>query len=368
MIRSKRRVIDLRWRARSLAAGLLSLACLWDQPASAAVFPELYSVRVPMTLEVPLGGQQPTEQDYIRLAMGQLLTRVTGRSDAFLEPLLQDLVQSAARYVEQRGYLDRQTLLVRFDARAVEAALVERHQPLWGEERPLTLLWLAIDGGSGNRSMLSAEALEQQGSGELVALEQALRGELHAVAQERGLPLTLPLLDLQDMGAVTFADVWGGFSDRVRQASLRYQPDAILTGRVRVTDFGIDVQWTLLRGRGQYILPGRTLRGGLDRLADLYAGEFSTIGGASTTRVSVLGVATLDDYGRVMRHIESLSVLESVAVDELTQDNVLLLRVSARGGQSVLQRVLALSDVLTPAPVSPDAGEAPGQLIFNLVR
>jgi len=348
MIGSKR--VDALSR---VASGLMALLVLSE--ASGATFENLYTVTVPLSFELPEDQAPLTEQDYVRLAMGRLLTRITGRTDAFIDPALEDLLRDSAQYVVQRGYPDRESLVVTFDARAVEEALVQREQPVWGEERPMTLLWVAIDAGFGERGILAAEPpdLPTARSEQLVAIEAELRTQLDSAASDRGLPVTLPLWDLQDMGALDFIDVWGGFSDRVRQASERYGADAILSGRVRVTPVGFDVQWTLLRDSGQLILPGRTLRSGLDRLADLYAGEFGTIGGALTARITVVDVETLEDYGRVMRYMESLSVLDSVDVEDFSGPS-LTLRVAARGGSEVLERVLTLSDILTPIPPTVD--------------
>lgn len=342
-----------RFAACSRVLGGLAVVLVLSE-APAAIFEDLYTVTVPLSLEV-LEDQEPlTEEDYVRLAMGQLLTRVTGRSDAFLQPALQDLVENAAQYVVQRGYPDRENLLVAFDARAVEDVLVQRNQPVWGEERPLTLLWVAIDAGFGNRTVLAAESPDTARSEELVAVEDELRTQLELVASERGLPLVLPLWDLQDMRALSFIDVWGGFSDRVSRASERYGADSVLSGRVRVTPRGdFEVQWTLLRGRGQFMLPGGMLRSGLDRMADLFAGEFSSIGGALTARITVIDIETLEDYGRLMRYMEGLSVLDSVEVEDFSRPT-LTLRVAARGGPGVLERVLTLSNVLTRLPPTID--------------
>ncbi|HET7133897.1 MAG TPA: hypothetical protein VFJ95_16695, partial [Gammaproteobacteria bacterium] len=71
------------------------------------------------------------------------------------------------------------------------------------------------------------------------------------------------------------------------------------------------------------------------------------------------------DYGRVMSYLESLSVLQSVDVESLER-GALNLRVNARGGSQVLERVLALGGVLTPA----SGGAAPpgGALTFKVNR
>src|SRR5258706_15949695 len=90
----------------------------------------------------------------------------------------------------------------------------------------------------------------------------AVRKELLAVADERGLPVTLPLLDVQDLRAVTFADVWGGFEDRVAAASARYRADALLIGRVRPGLIGNQIEWLLVVGAERRVVRGLRLPGG----------------------------------------------------------------------------------------------------------
>lgn len=334
---------------------------------SAAIVEDLYSVTVIRSVELAPGQVRRTQQDEIRFALGQLLPRVTGRLDAALEPALADLLQNAEDYVEQIGALDRETLLVTFDARAIEEALIARDQPIWGPERPLTLLWLAIDTGRGERGILAAGEAMTDISPEFLELQANFRDQLSSVAEERGLPLSLPLMDLQDMSALSYIDIVGGFTDQLSKASIRYGADAVLTGLARVTRSGVNVQWTLLKDGGRFALGGTLMRDGLNRLADLYAAEFSTFGGVRTTLITVLGIETLEDYGRVMRYLESLSLLEAVGAEEFV-DGALSIRVYARGGTTVLERVLALGNILTPAVVPLDQVANNTQLAFTLTR
>jgi len=364
----------IRFRQMDLvaAAGLALLAvCAVGfscSRLSAATLEDLYSVTVTRSAELAPDQAPRTQEDEIRFAMGQLLLKVTGRVDAALEPALAELLQNAGEYVAQIGSLDRETLLVTFDAHAIDAALVARDQPIWGPERPLTLLWLAIDTGQGERGILAAGEPFSDISAEFLQLQTTFREELITVADERGLPLALPLMDLQDIGALSFIDIWGGFNAQVQQASMRYGADAVLSGRARVTGLGVNVQWTLLRHGEQLRLGGSSMRDGLDRLADFYAAEFSTLGDVRATLITVLGVDTLDDYGRLMRYLESLSLLASVGTDVDFEDGALSVRVDTRADMAVLERVLGLSTMLTPSSGRYGQVAADNQLIFTLTR
>jgi len=325
----------------------VTLACLGS--VRAATFPDLYAIIVPRVSGTGPAAQVRSQDETMRLAMTQLLTRVTGRRDAAFEPRLGGLIAEAGEFVEQIGPVDRDNLIVRFNATNVENALVRLEQPVWGPERPLTLVWLAIDAGLGQRELLSAEAQLSGAAAQSDIDEQlqVIRTEIAEIADERGLLLALPLLDIEDLTALGFADVWGGFSDRVERASRRYAPDDVLIGQVRLSAFGPSARWTLLRNGSQVAVPGQSVREGLDALADLYAAEFSTFGRASTALVTIEGVDSLEDYGRVMRYLESLSVLQSIVPDAFERGS-LRLRVEARGGEPALRRVFGLGELLEP--------------------
>ena len=352
-------------RACGLFLGIVALSV--TDSISAAVFDNLYTVTVPLNPAISTGRQPRTDEDYSRIAMSELLVRVTGQLDAPANPVLGDLLRDANQYVVQRGNPDRDNLLIVFDAGGLRDALTLRNQPVWGEERPLTLLWIAIDGGPGERGILAADASPVVRSEALEAAANALREELVAVSLQRGLPVTLPLMDLADMVALDFIDVWGGFAERLRAASARYAADALLIGRIRLSGEELEVAgWTLLRGSDQRLLPGDSIRSGLDGVADIFAGEFSGIGGSVSAEVTVVDVEDLDDYGRVVSYLEGLSVLQFVQLERMVGTE-LTLRVEARGGAEVLNRVLALSDVLTRLPAVED-DRLDGDLIYSLVH
>ena len=361
-----RKFIGRTGRVRTCALMIGIASVLAPALVFSAIFENLYTITVPLNPQVARPQVLRTDADFDRFAMGELLIRLTGQLDAPTNPALLDLVRDAGRYVVQRGNPDRENLLIVFDPVGMQQALTARNQPLWGEERPLTLLWVAIDGGPGERGILAASASPVQSSESVEAVALALREELLAVAIQRGLPISLPLMDLQDLDAVNFIDVWGNFSERLDRASERYAPDAVLSGRIRLGEEGIETaRWTLHRGGSLRPLTGVSVRSGLDAVADLYAQEFSGIGGATGARLVVAGIESLDDYGRVMSYLESLSVLQSVQLEQLVGTEMTL-HVQARGGALVLNRVLALGDVLSRSPATGD--EIGGELIYSLSR
>jgi hypothetical protein len=347
----------LRWVC-SIAAGSGALAVLHG--ASAALFPNLYQV----TVITELGRSGPRDE-VIRIAMAELLTRVTGRREAATDPVLAPLLQQPENYVSSYGSDLQGRPLVGFAASRVDEALTALNWPVWPPERPLTLLWVAVDNGLGERAVLGADETAAASSA-MTMLTAAVREEAETVALERGLPIDFPLLDLEDMTLVNFTDVWGGFEEPIQRASARYRADALLIVRVRPGLFGNDVQCLHLHNGVRRSTNGTSIRECLDTVGDVYAAELSVVGGASMTRITVLDVGSLGDYGRTLSYLEGLSVLQSVDVESL-ENGVLTLRVAARGEPQVLERVLALGGVLRPVDRVP-LGSAPGGLVLTVAR
>ena len=344
----------------SLGIVLAAAATLGAPPSMAATLVDLYTVTV--TPDPAAADQREAAE---QAAMARLLTRVTGSRNAPLDPTLQPLISAPRNFLSSYGDDREGRATVGFSRGQVERALTELGKPVWGPERPLTLLWVAVDDGAGGRALLGAAEAAEFGTPatpQMTELLDMVREEIVAAADERGVPIAWPLLDLQDRGAVEFLDVTGGFEDRIVAASARYRADAVLIGHVRPGTFGNEVEWLFVHGVERQALPLAGIRDGLDVAADRYAADLSTIGGASVTVLTVHNVSTPADYGRVVSYLERQSILESVDVESF-DNGTLGLRVAARGDARVLERVLALGGVLRPAA----AASSVGSLAFEIV-
>jgi hypothetical protein len=340
--------IVMRFFTTSLRALLIAAMAVAATPAGvAATFERLYSVTV-----TPDPAAPNQREAALQAAMARLLIRVTGSRNAPLEPSLQQLIARPDEYLTQYGVVRPGEVLAGFSGGQIERALTQLGLPVWGPERPLTLLWVAVDDGQGGRALLGAAGdvaeLGVPATPRMTELITAVREEIAAAADERGLPIAWPLLDLEDLSAVAFTDVWGKFDDRIVAASARYRADAVLIGSVRPGALGNEVDWLFVHGLERQALPVAAVRDGLDVAADRYAADLATVGAASLTLLTVHNVSTPDDYGRVVSYLERQSALESVDVESF-DNGTLSLRVAARGDARQLERLLALGGVLRPA-------------------
>ncbi|MEE8305776.1 MAG: DUF2066 domain-containing protein [Gammaproteobacteria bacterium] len=326
---------------RSLLVLLLPVVLLVGPVSShGARFEDLYTVVVPADTEAENPLEVATER-----ALGELFVRITGQRSVGGDPAVYPILEAADRFVEQWGYQTAEDIVVTFDGVAVEAELRRLNLPIWGTERPLTMVWIAYDPGNGRRQLLGAQPDESEDVPDPLAW---LREMVEVTAAERGIPTVLPLLDAEDSAALAVADVWGGFTDRIEAASRRYGADAVLLGRVRSSGGANAARWSLLTGEDFRERRG-TVRDGIDWLADTYARQYAVTGSASRRRVLVSEVNNFDDYARVVAFMEQLSLIESLAVEEVVDDTVLL-SMNIRGDALVLQRALSLGSVLQPVP------------------
>lgn len=287
--------------------------------------------------------------------LAEVLVRVSGNAGIAGQPAARELINMAPSLVQQYRYRsadrDGETvryLWARFDQPVVDRLMRERNLPVWAS-RPRVLLWIATESG-GQRSLLNLDN------------EAEARVALQAQAQRRGLPLQLPLLDLEDQAQLTPADVWSNYQPGIRQASARYPHDLIVTGRLRSQAKGRWAgTWSILgRDASQdFQTPPQTLADGLasavDQTQNLLAARYAPIAGpagGSGTLVRFSDVYDLAAYGRLVGLLDSLGTVAQVALRHV-DDASFTFEFQLRGGEQELVRALEGSGQLVAEPGPP---------------
>ena len=330
-----------RSRTHGLAL-LIAVAPMSVAPHAGAIeMDTLYTVQVSVDARDP----EAQEKAYAR-ALEEILIRVTGSESAATSEDLLALFPRPARYVLQYRRGDNDTLVVTLDGPAIEALLRRAGQPVWGKDRPLTLVWLAVDWGMGEREIVAADdADEVPGASRSIDRNRLLRERVLASAERRGIPVVFPLLDTEDLRQVSFSDIWGGFDDALIEASRRYGTSSVLVGRVRGAD--------LYRNRWSYYLGSqrREWTGGpeaaINLLADSLAEQFAYSGDApiETVILTISGVDSVSAYGAVQRFLAGLSVIDAYQVDAVRGGEIRF-QVRVQGGTERLASALEFSGIL----------------------
>lgn len=351
------RISRARARAGSMACVAAALAGLgaWVPQAGAVRVDGVYAATVP----VAGAGADATTAAFTE-ALRRVAVKATGRAAAGQDPALLGRFGDVTALVQQYRRDAGGGLWVQFDPVAVRRGLEAAGYPAWGEDRPLSVVWLAYDAGDGERDVLGSSGAETTAAG-------ALRRELLAAAEARAVPVVLPLRDSQDLAAAGFGDVWGDFPETVARASGRYQADAILVGRARLFPPGMtDVRWTLFLGGERAEWRGGVADGpaGLAERLGQRLGAAGDVGG--TVRLAVEGVASFEQYGALLAYLQGLDVVEGVTVAG-ARGSAVDFDLTLRGDRERLEKALAVRRVVEPVAADPGVGpSAPGALRYRV--
>jgi uncharacterized protein len=321
----------------------LCIATLCVGTSHAAARAELYQATVPLS-----DRSEAAQNAAFQNAMRSVLVRVTGRRSAEEDPALAPLVTNARRYVQQyRAAADNQ-VWVAFDGAAIERWLTQNGQPLWGHERPTTLVLLAVQTGASG-TVITAEDTSE------------LKTSIDAAAASRGLPLLWPTAADLQRTRLDYAAVSGATPpSTVAEMGRRIGGEGVLIGRASGGGANANVRWVHLFQDRSSEYSG-TLEG-VNRAADLYAGMFAASGSVVPVDIEVVGVNDLREYASVETYLQSLTFISHVSVESLS-GNVVRFRLATRGGADSLQRALSLSGRLQPV-----AGGENGVQRFQLHR
>jgi len=358
---------------RSLKSFLLlpMLVLLLPATAGAVRVEDLYRAEV----EVADKGAEARQAGF-RAALRRVLVKVSGSSAVLEDESLLPVLEQPSRHVQQYRYeeldtrpetraerndgatdgaavgessdgekaepLPRFRLRVVFARQRIDALLNEREIPVWDVHRPQVLVWLAFDDGR-HRTLVAAD--DESGIGEA----------LREVAEQRGLPLLLPLQDMEDQRRVEYFDIQGGFLDRVREASARYNAGLVLIGHVQPGGGGEwRGEWTLLEGeeRSDWLSRADEAAAAVhvgigelaNRLADRFAGRE---GEQRRVRVRVQEAMDIGDYARLGSYFGRLPRVDAHRIVRV-RPGELLFELTLRGRLSDLERAIALEDLLVP--------------------
>lgn len=329
--RAMRRII------MSLIASWLAMASL---TADAVAVNDLYEVTLPIQ-----GSREAAFAEAIRL----VAVRVSGRRDAASR--LGSAADNARQYVQRFSFTADNQLQVAFHASSIDRLLGEAGLPIWGRERPLTLVLLNAPFGTAGQMWLESSYPAPE------------REIMLQAAKQRGVPLAWPTLDAQDRSLL---DSGASGVAELLSIAARHNANAVLVGQGRRDGAGnLSVQWTLASEEGAGEATG-TLEDGVHLIADTFGRIYAASAGAlGTIAVDVSGIRSLDDYASTVNYLEGMTLVRSVSVEQIAGETMRF-QLGVRGDATTLRRALALDNKLVPA--TEDSGVATDRLQLRLQR
>ncbi|KPM61617.1 hypothetical protein HB4184_17680 [Pseudomonas putida] len=329
-----------------LAVGGLALISVAAQAENVA---GLYQVREPMA-----GQGAEARTSATAKALDTLVLRLTGDPKAVQSPALAELRKDPQQIINQVGSEagPPESVVVEFDPGSTERALRKAGLALWGSNRPSILGWWLND---------SAEGSSLVGDG------QASAQPLRRAAQHRGMPLRLPLADLQEQLVANAKQIEASDPAPLREAAERYGADALLAVHAQEADGKWQGKWQLwlgdqreqgtAEGGDPAALADAVMLAVSSRLAPRYV---TRPGASSQMQVQVQGV-NLQRYAELARVLEPygprLQMAEGTTLTYGVTGNREQLR--AQLGLAKLQELPAEQMPVAPATPAPAAGEQP---------
>ena len=331
----------------SLILALLVLSPL--QSVKAIVVDDLYTIELPVE-DQTTGQRLDAFGDAFRL----VLTKVSGSDAAQKSSVISNLSNTSSRYVKQFSYLNRQSvdeegedvdllfLKVDFDQRLIERLLRKHNFPVWGKERPSSLLVINSQ-VNGNVQLVTVDTRPE------------IVDRLDAAALNMGVPTLLPLMDLEDISLIEVADVTSRRFGAIKLLAARYGPDALVVGEVVELDaenwlgaWEVRFAEQIFKWRYQAATQGEVIDQLVSHLASVLALEYALEDHRGNEQELLLKVSSMLNVRHlilVQNYLGSLNVVESVRVALVSGEEVTFY-LKLKNSAEDLQRLIDIGNIL----------------------
>ena len=334
----------------------------WAKPVSG-----LYDARVPVPDQ-----QLVSRQDGAKQGLIEVLQKVSGFTVPAENAVILKALEIADQYLYQYSYEAVQKdewdasippgsswLKMRFEAQSIQRIIKAANMPLWGNNRPTVLLWLIK---------------EERGRSVLIdGLDDNVSKAVANASQVRGVPVVLPVYDLEDSIRLPQESLWGLFSGSILEASKRYDAESVMAARVYKNTKGNWVgQWRFYFKEREFNYEFETqelsqqVLSGLSASAEVLANTFAikpNDARSDVLAIKVGNVKNLKQYAALVNYLEDLTITKKVFVAGIKGDDMDL-QLTLSGSFSQLKQVLALDKKLIEEVVPVKAG---GQELDPLV-
>lgn len=339
---------------RYLAFLLMGLTSL---PASALTTVNLYKTEVVIDQT-----QNDADAKARSQGMQNVIVRATGDKDAANNEVIQKALSKYNQYLNQFSYgqtNDVSTITMQFSAPQIRSLITQAQLPFWPENRANLLVWLVEE--TPYERVISWEHSDSK-----------ILKQLKEESLARGLPITVPVGDFDDITGLEISDLWGGFIKPISLASDRYPTDAVLVVKAQ----GNDLRWTLYDQNAYNMLQsqkapmtGRASGSAaaadmIDQISDYYSQKNSVLIGSEssqTVQASFDSIKNAEDFFSLEKRLKALSSVASLDILKIqgqeVEFNVHLLATEEDFEQEVLRiaqvKKAPEQEVSQPLPVEP---------------
>jgi hypothetical protein len=320
---------------KKILLSILVMAILTVTNVYAVKLVSLYQAEVPVISQTSDMKEQAVRDGFL-----QILIKISGDTQIDRNPVIKAGLRKADYYVQDYSYSaestsDSQYLLqIRYEPQDINRLLQQAGVPVWGEIRPLVLVWLVVEDNQNQADIIGSESPSD------------IFSEARSEAKKFGLPLIFPMMDVDEINEVSASDVKEMSLSILKEASKRYAPDALLIGEVDVSNHGVQSKWKLVKNNTQWNwkLEGKST---LEVISLIMNQVSNTLAGRATAKIEnpssltikmeVGNVESRRDLRRLMQYLKELPAVQLVEIAQFDSD-IVDLSVKVQGTQDAFQQ------------------------------
>lgn len=326
------------------------------------------------TVVVSLSANNTEQSEAIKKAFTTTLIKVSGLKSVVDSPEiakslnLGDRYLSSFRFIESSEFftnvlgekIPTKAMVLEFDEKLINDLLVANRLPVWGAKRPEVLVWVADRINNQDHILADSE-------------ESTLANTLLNQADRRGIPIVLPIMDLTDTLNIAFSDVYGLFSTDIELASTRYEPEAILAGRLSRDNGTYQADWLMLFKGERIRLPAVTgtltevTEMGVDLVAQRLSEQYAFVldpNQIGSVSVKIEDVTDAQTFAAIEGYLKSINMITKLKVQSVALSTVIF-DVEISGDRNQFSDLLSLDRKLIPLIESTLEAQLDSELLFR---
>ncbi len=281
----------------------------------------------------------------IRSGLKTVIFRHVGDNSVFDNALIKNALTSSTNLINQFSYFQKSNelyLKIQFSEQKIIKLLREAQVPIWGKNRPLTILW--ISNTDGTTSQIESDT----SSGDFVK-------SLKYSAEQIALPIVFPIMDFDEVTSVTPSDIKGSFVNQLHELNNRYDVEYYSLIALENINGKYQYRVKLFPQRQDGILRPiyqfdglssdiSTITNAISKsLASYFSKEYSVSSNneGSTTALSFVNVDDLAKAIDVERYLNTLTTVKSAHIKNI-EHNILSVELQLYGNEADMLKLLKL--------------------------
>jgi uncharacterized protein len=274
-----------------------------------------------------------------RQGLSQVLIKASGNEGILTLPTIKDAIKNAKNWVTDYSFNsqdDQTTISINYNQQSIMSLLHRSKQDIWGNQRPLTLLWLTTSNG---------QLINNNDPSDI-------KKDIEQAANKRGLPILFPNKPTSNHDDETSPLVAQNNIAPITLTVLnQYKADAMLQGSINSLSNPVTIQWQFAmkddkfswNSTGDSILQATS--NGINQLSDTLANQEAITHDNSLETIytlSVRPITSTPNYVKLLSELKQCSGIDSANTVRFKNQTVTLRITSALEIDAVMQKLAAL--------------------------